>query len=361
MVRICVKAPEIVMSGDVAITAGVSVSTKAKLESVSVKGDCECGDAPPPPRPRTPTPPPPPVDPDTTYYTDLEIVFLVDGSDSFDRTKIEGATELGGTKGGRTQFSECMAWCGDFITEELKSWAGQAVTTVVQFSGIKKLESSYEPDNDGSAFVDESVHLKHYQVEYGPIKLTNSEVNKQIGKDLAAVDPLDGNSQLFLAMQDMSSPVFFQRLDKLWSNRPADDEWTKRTKKRIMVIITDEEWDVSDLAAGKSLNESITSTGSLDESFETGRISRMSRASVPLLAGLKYSEMFAVIVRPSEKDSMEDLNEEFVVKSLCKGKPEHSCKVYADNFWAGMADARKKIANIIKKYPNGTTTKSASL
>lgn len=64
MPKICVKAPEIVMSGDVNIHAGMAVSTKAKLESVSVGGDCACGNAPPPP-----------------LVTDYVIV--IDGSDSY--------------------------------------------------------------------------------------------------------------------------------------------------------------------------------------------------------------------------------------------------------------------------------------
>merc|ERR1712018_556514 len=40
--QICVNAPEIVMSGDIAITAAIAVTTKAKLDSVAIKGSCEC-------------------------------------------------------------------------------------------------------------------------------------------------------------------------------------------------------------------------------------------------------------------------------------------------------------------------------
>jgi len=42
MPKICVKAPEIVMSGDIHITAAMAVTTKAKLDSVQVQGGCEC-------------------------------------------------------------------------------------------------------------------------------------------------------------------------------------------------------------------------------------------------------------------------------------------------------------------------------
>ena len=44
---------------------------------------------------------------------------------------------------------------------------GKTTSTIVQFSGIKKLEDRYEPDNDGDAFVGDD-RLKHYKVEYGP-------------------------------------------------------------------------------------------------------------------------------------------------------------------------------------------------
>ena len=63
-----------------------------------------------------------------------------------------------------------MAWCGEFIQSELgNSWTDRSTATVVQFSGIKALESTYEPDNDGSAFADDSYpELMHYRVEHGP-------------------------------------------------------------------------------------------------------------------------------------------------------------------------------------------------
>merc|ERR1712187_184695 len=43
MPKICINAPDIVMSGDVSINAALSVSTKAKLDSINVGGDCDCG------------------------------------------------------------------------------------------------------------------------------------------------------------------------------------------------------------------------------------------------------------------------------------------------------------------------------
>ena len=67
----------------------------------------------------------------------VQVVFLVDGSDSFDRTKIEGVTEMGGVIRGISQFNECMKWCGEMLWDKIipNTDAG-VVATVVQFSGI---------------------------------------------------------------------------------------------------------------------------------------------------------------------------------------------------------------------------------
>ena len=64
MPKICVKAPEIVMSGDINISAAMTVVTKAKLESVTIGGGCDCGDVP-----------------SDEHITDY--VILIDGSDSY--------------------------------------------------------------------------------------------------------------------------------------------------------------------------------------------------------------------------------------------------------------------------------------
>merc|ERR1712003_324188 len=89
MVKICVQSPEVAMHGEINIHAQVAIVTKAKLDSIAVKGNCACDDLPPPP-------------PKVEVKTDLDIVFLVDGSDSFDGTKIQGdGAGVGGVKGNR--------------------------------------------------------------------------------------------------------------------------------------------------------------------------------------------------------------------------------------------------------------------
>ena len=51
-------------------------------------------------------------------------------------------------------------------------------------------------------------------------------------------DTLDGNGQLFLALQDMAMPNFLEDLDKVQNAADA---------KRFLVVFTDEEWDLEKL------------------------------------------------------------------------------------------------------------------
>ena len=69
----------------------------------------------------------------------------------------------------RTQFQESMKWCGEFINKFASNSrrVNRTTATVVQFSGLKLLEESYIPDNDGNAYHGDDT-LKHYRVEYGP-------------------------------------------------------------------------------------------------------------------------------------------------------------------------------------------------
>lgn len=340
MPKICVKAPEIVMSGDINIATAMAVSTKAKLESVSVNGGCECGDAPPPP-PREPTPPPV-----VTQKTNVEVVFLVDGSDSFDRTKIEGAgvTEMGGVKRGSSQFNECMKWCGEMLWDKIvpNTDAG-VVATVVQFSGIKALENSYQEDNDGWA-LDKSTGLKHYNVELQPqqVNANNNQTDK-----LFATNALDGNSQLFLALRDMSNTKFVNQLNN--ATYQPDVKNVVWQKRRVLVVITDDEWDInneraslSESALDASLNQS---TGAAARDAVIQQVKRVYGKE-----GGAMNQMFAVIVTPSATKTE---RKDKIVGELCDGQESHFIALEEANFEGGM---RKALNDISKKILDGTNS-----
>merc|ERR1712048_263366 len=323
------------MSGDVSIKAGMTVVTKAKLESVNVGGNCDCGEGPPPPPPRTPTPPPV-----VTQKTNVEVVFLVDGSDSFDRTKIEGSsvTELGGVKTGDSQFNESMRWCGDMIWKKLVPGADAGVVaSVVQFSGIKQLENSYSEDNDGFA-LDDSVDLKHYNVEMEPQAVTASnDMTEQLGQTTA----LDGNSQLFLALNDMSNEKFINKLNAATNDKPVKNVvWEKR---RVLIIITDDEWDINSQRA--SVKSTSGSTSALNDSINEGAAKRQAIIDqVKANYGTDNDQMFAVIVTPNAKSTE---NNATIIKELCNGEKSHLHRLTEAEFSAGMQKALDDIASKI--------------
>lgn len=339
MPKICVQSPEIVSQGEINIRAVVNVTTKAKLDEITVQSACACDG--------------PPILPDKIY--DLDFVFLVDGSDSFEATKINDIRTHTVTQSGEkeklSQFAEAMKWCGDFVNSFESRRAGKATSTIVQFSGVKALESQYEPDTDGDVIAGND-ELKHYRVEYGP-KLYEGE--DEVLNGLHNIEALDGNSQLYLALQDMSSDKFIGKLNDLL---PVGVE--NHVRRRILITITDEEWDVRNLKSSRSMNQSISSEADLDESLDETdlperRISRrvtgptfLTAAHVPALAHKHYTDMFAIIVRSNK--SLESLNEDFIETQLCKGEGANYFKVFTDDFHEGMERARKRIANKISRW-----------
>lgn len=328
MPRICIKAPEIVMSGDITINTGMAVTSKAKLESVTVGGDCACGDTPPPP-PREPTPPPV-----VTEHTNIEIVFLVDGSDSFDRTKVvDKLGEQGGIKTMETQFNSSMRWCGRMIEDKIVPGSEDSVVAaVVQFSGIKQLENSYQENNNGWA-IDSNTNLKHYNVELEP-----QQVRGQSGlpEKLAAASALDGNSQLFLALRDMSNDQFVNKLDNA-TNAPNIQNVVWK-KKRVLVVITDDEWDVGMERA--SLSES-----GLNLSTASTQSSGVQRDAVidqvKSVYGGAGNDMFAIIVTPSEIKTESNAR---IVNDLCNGNASNHFQLTENDFTDGMERILNEIA-----------------
>lgn len=304
----------------------LSINTKARLDSIAIKGECYCDDAPP----REPTPPPP-------EKTLIDVVFLVDGSDSFD-AKVEGGSD--------TKFNTAMKWCGDMISNELGSeWDGRATATVVQFSGIKQLESKYKPDSEGWA--DAAKTLRHYKIEQGP-SVINAGMRSKIQSQLADLDTLDGNSQLFLCMQDLSNEHFTSKCNSALKKGRNQD------RLKFLIIVTDEEWDIANLQPSRSLNASLSEEpedsdiGKIHRRVSTSgsNLDRSARALVPALANKVYEDVFPVIVRP--KSEAQDLDEttEFALNRLTGNKRDANfCDVRGGHMDEDMKKAMKKICD----------------
>ena len=82
----------------------------------------------------------------------------------------------------------------------LKSNVGASGTfTLIQFSGVHQLEGSYVPGKNGDAGYD---GIKHYNIEQAPAPIC--DIKSFEGK----IESLDGNGQIYLALQDMNLESF---------------------------------------------------------------------------------------------------------------------------------------------------------
>merc|ERR1739848_858316 len=290
MPKICVQSPEVVATGEINIHARVNVTTKAKLDEITVAGSCQCEDVPPPV---------------------IDVVVLVDGSDSYNN-KV--------SIGGKIEEGDAFEETNGFIETELvpglaSSLGGRATFTLVQFSGIKQLEKDYKPGSDGSA----GSGLSHYCIEQAPTPLADGMSTREFNFR-ERVEGLDGNGQLFLALQDMNLPGFISRLDQ--ACKAAKDQ----NRQRILIVFSDEEWDVKKLANafGSGVPDGKTVCAKNAENYET----------------------FAVIVRPN-RDA--DQNEDFIIGNLCADRRSNYKKVYTDSFDKEITKAMREIIDDLKR------------
>lgn len=274
MPKICVQSPEVVSQGQIDIHAVVSVVTKAKLDEISVKGNCECGEKPL-----------------------VELVIVIDGSDSYNN-KVFG-------KGG-SSFEKTQAWVCDLI-DDIKD-ADRVSVAVVQFSGNSQLTKAYRPGDLGKTSV---AGLNHFQIEVPSTKLAKAS---EIKKKVMDAEGLDGNGQLFMCLQDMSMNQFLKDLSVHSLKKNQD-------RKRAIVVVTDEEWDIEGLKSG----------------FGSGEI---TRDEVCEHLHEAYDTVYTCILR---RDRLEKINEEFIKKKLTKNSAVN--EMYTDDWDRTSVAARKNIVN----------------
>merc|ERR1712176_223253 len=262
---------EVVSQGEISIHAQVSIVTKAKLDEITVAGECQC---------------------EEKVKPIVEVVVLVDGSDSYNnKVNINGKMEEGDA------FAETNNFIDTHLVPGLASALGdRCAFALVQFSGIKQLEKDYTPGSDGEA----KSGLKHYNIEQAPTSIN------RVGK-FKDCEGLDGNGQLFLALQDINMDGFLRRLDGVQSLAK------NQKRERILIVFSDEEWDVKNLAnafgSGKATNESVV----------------------------------------NENNKNADQNEDFIRNKLCNGRSSNYLKVYTDNFETEIKQAMDKIISNLKR------------
>jgi len=201
------------------IKAKLRINTTSQLRDLIITDDGACVDV---------QPPPPPV----VVVKPLHLVFLVDTSDSFNKL------DEGSSSAGEVIMDKFV---GDFLRKGKFSARTQPTTiTCIQFSGMGP-DKNYEPGSNGVAV--KGASLLHYKVELGPKNfagLTDQQRDFEISR-LADISTIDGNGQLYLALQDISMKGFQEKLDKA-AGVPVGKLSTK-----YLIIVTDDEWDFNDL------------------------------------------------------------------------------------------------------------------
>jgi len=274
MPKICVQSPEVVSQGQIDIHAVVSVVTKAKLDEISVKGNCECGEKPL-----------------------VELVIVIDGSDSYNN-KVFGR--------GGSSFEKTQQWVCDLV-DDIKD-ADRVSVAVVQFSGNAQLTKAYKPGDLGKTSVR---GLNHFQIEVPSTKLAKAS---EIKRKVMAAEGLDGNGQLFMCLQDMSMNQFLKDLSVHSLAKNQD-------RKRAIIVVTDEEWDIDGLKNG----------------FGSGET---TRDEVCRHLHEAYDTVFTCILR---RDRLEKINEDFIKNKLTKNSAVN--EMYTDDWDRTSVAARKNIVN----------------
>ena len=128
----------------------------------------------------------------------------------------------------------------DLVPGIQSALGNRATFTLVQFSGIKQLEKKYVPGSDGEA----SAGLKHYNIEQAPTFIGEGTQTGEFNFS-ERIEGLDGNGQLFLALQDMNMDGFLNRLPAATAGKVELAKDQKRI--RVLIVFSDEEWDVKHL------------------------------------------------------------------------------------------------------------------
>jgi len=279
MSRTCVR-PELANTvNNLSLTTQIGSRLVTRLTQVQVHVDCICLDEAILP---------------VEKLNPLHVVFLVDTSDSFN------SADTAESKAGEIMFRQFVAP----IIENAKfsDRAAPTSVTVVNFSGIKSQSgNTYEPGTEGIVAGTGGL-FRHYRVEIEPqnvAKLSGEEIAQlaaKLGKDNML---LEGNGQLYLALQDLSIKSFQDKIAQTTGGDAGD---------KILVIITDDEWDIDNLP----LSDEISSAKDLSEDDKKQAIVKHARQKfkhiLPIVVPKPVSRQAANTPRAEDaKDFVQEL------------------------------------------------------
>ena len=146
--EVCIQAATVAMGGSINVMSSLSIVTKASLDTLSVAGDCG-GCEPPPPC--------------------IDIIVVVDGSDSYNSKAMEAGTI---TEGGA--YSGTMKALKKYFFSKIPGvLPGTNNTAMIQFSGNKQLEGDYKPGSEGKT---STPAVRHWKWEMEPTELDDKNV-----------------------------------------------------------------------------------------------------------------------------------------------------------------------------------------
>merc|ERR1712037_67351 len=272
--EMCLVVPAIESITTLSIGTTHRVWTTATLEDLQYVHDSTCF---------TDVPPPPP----STFY---DIIILIDGSDSFNE---------------ENGFADAQRLINSVFIPTLKNKLdNRASVTIIQFSGIKAGTSSYKPGSGGK---DTNSDYMHGIVEQDCVPLDDA-----VREEGDFAEGLDGNSQLFLCLQDLNMESY---LDEF----PKKIAYNEGPRKRVMLIISDGDSDIGNL-------QSTTSEGFATAEEVAGKTTE------------NYST-YPIIVRPSRSPAEEDS----FFKTTLASAPRNFFRLSEKHFERDLTNAFKEI------------------
>lgn len=210
-----------------------TVSTLTCLDNLAVRDDCDC-------------------DVKSCVVRPRHFVFVVDGSDSFNRS----------LPNGQTWFDEVKKFIEEFLSNaNFDKRSAPSIVSVYQFSGLKQHVADYKPGTGGK--VDRGANDPkpdyHYRCEINMEYFNATSLTKKMNmiKSIQNMDALEGNGQLCLALQDLSLPSFIEKSEQSMGAAPAGTNPADWVPERVLIVITDSQWDLNGLkdASGNPATE----------------------------------------------------------------------------------------------------------
>ena len=203
------------------------------------------------------------------------------------------------------------SWAGRFATA-LQNKSPDSRLAVVNFSGDSQDKKQYIAGSGGRS---SSGGYFHYKVEVTPGTAVGSAHH-----GISKMESLDGNSQLWLALQDVSVAPFtnnLKRADRTVNSAGRIITYVYQTE---LVIVTDDEWDLK------------------SERLRTAQGNAATVQSITNLVHATYDRVSMVVCR--EKDSDNNLDK---INALTKGRGLTYHKVTGDRFDEGLNAATRNL------------------